>query len=215
MDNPPPRRISNAVLAAIGGLVLAIGGGTTWVVLNSRTPAPTIPTNSPTPTNPSSPNPTSADNQQPRTVQQQTAKIYWLQDQGNKFELVDRPVTLDKSASKNPNDILKQAFKRLLAGPSSTEKGVSTTIPQETKLRSVTVQNDTVNVDLSQEFTSGGGSASMTGRLGQVIYTATSLNPNAKVFLSIEGKRLETLGGEGLELEQPLTRESFQKDFPL
>jgi hypothetical protein len=29
------------------------------------------------------------------------------------------------------------------------------------------------------------------------------------------GKPLEVLGGEGVELEQPLTRESFQKNYPL
>ncbi|MCL1462930.1 GerMN domain-containing protein [Argonema galeatum] len=197
----PPRRVPPRAIATIGALILAIGGGTVWLALNSRTPTP-------------APIPTSANSMQAVPVQD-TADIYWLQDRDNKFELVARPVTLDKAASKNPSAILEQAFIRLLAGPSDTNDRVSTSIPKGTKLRSVTVQNDGVSVDLSQEFMSGGGSASMTGRLGQVIYTATSLNPNAKVFISVDGKRLETLGGEGLVLEQPLTRQGFQKDFPL
>jgi len=51
----------------------------------------------------------------------------------------------------------------------------------------------------------------MSSRVAQVLYTATSLQPNAKVWIDIEGKPLEVLGGEGLLLEQPLTRESFEK----
>jgi len=77
----------------------------------------------------------------------------------------------------------------------------------------VTIQNDGIHVDLSQEFTTGGGSASMSSRVAQVLYTATSLQPNAKVWIDIEGKPLEVLGGEGLLLEQPLTRESFEKNL--
>jgi len=52
----------------------------------------------------------------------------------------------------------------------------------------------------------------MSSRVAQVLYTATSLQPNAKVWIDIEGKPLEVLGGEGLLLEQPLTgklRENF------
>jgi spore germination protein GerM len=55
----------------------------------------------------------------------------------------------------------------------------------------------------------------MMGRVGQVVYTATTLNPNAKVYIEVNGKKLDVLGGEGVEVEQPLTRENFKKDYPL
>jgi hypothetical protein len=62
--------------------------------------------------------------------------------------------------------------------------------------------------------------------MAQVIYTATSLNPDGKVFVLIEGQpilqrrgyandRRHSLGGEGLILRQPTTRAQFLSDFPL
>jgi spore germination protein GerM len=135
--------------------------------------------------------------------------VYWLRDNGQKLELV--PSQVKVQAGNNPSNQLQAAFQALLAGSNNSQ--LASTIPKGTKLRSLEVKPDGVRVNLSQEFTSGGGSASMTGRLGQVIYTATALDPKASVWINVEGKKLEVLGGEGLEIEQPLTRSKFQEDF--
>jgi spore germination protein GerM len=140
-----------------------------------------------------------------------TVQVYWVKDAGDKFEVVPTQVAL-KEANK-PDETLQVAFDNLLAGPKDTT--VSSEIPKGTKLRSLSVKNDSVYVDLSAEFTSGGGSNSMTSRLGQIVYTATSLKPDAKVWISVEGKPLELLGGEGLEVAQPSTRQTFDKNFPI
>ncbi|MEG4091975.1 GerMN domain-containing protein [Microcoleus sp. Pol12B4] len=150
---------------------------------------------------------------QPKPLPQtgvQTVQVYWVKDASGKFEGIPTKVAV-KQADK-PDAALQAAFNSLLAGPK--DGTVSSEIPKGTKLRGLSVKNDGVYVDLSAEFTSGGGSNSMTGRLGQVIYTATSLQPNTKVWISVEGKPLELLGGEGLEVAQPSTRQSFDKNFP-
>jgi len=160
------------------------------------------------------PNALASKSPQPKPLQQtpaQTVQVYWVKEASGKFEGVPTKIAV-KQADK-PDATLQAAFNSLLAGPK--DASVSSEIPEGTKLRSLSVKNDGVYVDLSAEFTSGGGSNSMTGRLGQVIYTATSLKPNTKVWISVEGKPLELLGGEGLEVAQPSTRQSFDKNFPL
>lgn len=194
-------RIPVGVVSGIVAAVVAAGGGAAWWTLNSLNP----PTTPPTTTDQSSP-PSSV-----QTPAEHRVQIYWLQDTGKRLELVPKSLTL--AAGDQPNVVLEAAFNRLLTGP--TDAGVSSTIPKGTKLRSVKTEPDGIHVDLSQEFTTGGGSASMTGRVAQILYTATSLQPTAKVWIDVEGKPLQALGGEGLELGQPLTRESFERDFTL
>ncbi len=212
-DQQQPRRISTGVLAGVAALVLAVGGGTAWWAMNSQKPpkAPPVPAATVIPPSPV-PVPIVKPTQPIQTaqpVQQPSAKIYWLKDAPTNTDLVEVPITLDQSAQ--PSQLLEAAFNRLLAGPA--EAGTFSVIPQGTKLRSVAVKEDGVHLDLSQEFTSGGGSASMVGRLAQVVYTATSTDPNGKLWMSVDGQPLKLLGGEGLEVAQPMTRQIFEKEF--
>jgi spore germination protein GerM len=141
--------------------------------------------------------------------QQNQAQVYWLVAQGDKTALIASPITVAKSLDKSQS--LQTALEQLLTQtPPSSQ---SSAIPPGTQL--LIVKNDAqgVHVNLSQAFTQGGGSESVTGRLGQLIYTATSLNPQSLVWIEVEGKPLETLGGEGLMIDQPMTRQQFDENF--
>lgn len=190
---------SGAIAAAIVAAVAAGGGAAWWGLHGTNTPTPstTVPNvvQQPTP---------------PGAVQSTTAQIYLLRDTGTNLELVPKPIEVN---TKQPNAVLEAAFQGLLTDAGDAK--VSSTIPEGTKLRNLEVKEDGVHVDLSQQFTTGGGSASMSGRLAQVIYTATTLDANANVWIEVEGKPLEVLGGEGLEITQPMTRQSFQENFTL
>lgn len=199
-DQQKARRIPLGLIAGLSAALLGLGGGTAWFVWNSSNPI----TQNPTPTAP-----TPLDSVQ-RSTEQKT-QVYWLNNVNNRIEVVPSTVTL--KAGDNKSEILEATLKSLLDGP--TNKAFATTIPQGTKLRKVSLEADGVHVDLSKQFTTGGGSASMTGRLAQILYTASSLDPATKVWIAVEGKPLEFLGGEGVEVEQPLTRDNFKKNFGL
>lgn len=217
-DRQQTRRIPVSVVASVAALVVAVGGGTAWWAsrqtatppVTSTTPVPTATVITPLPSatlQPSIPTPKIS----VTPVQQPKAQVFWLKDAGDSTELIPVEIALNKAAK--PSDALEAAFNQLLAGPN--DPSTFSTIPQGTKLRGVTVKDDGVHLDLSPEFNSGGGSATMIGRLAQVLFTATSLEPKAKVWISVEGKPLELLGGEGLEVPQPMTRQNFEKEFPL
>lgn len=139
------------------------------------------------------------------------AQVYWLRSTGKKLEL--SPVKLTIETGNTPSEKLTATVERLLKGPAN--KDVTSSIPDGTKLNSLKVEQDGVHIDLNKVFTSGGGSTSMQGRLGQVIYTASSLNPTEPVWISIDGEPLAVLGGEGVEVSQPMTRTDFKKGFSL
>ncbi|MEB3357996.1 MAG: GerMN domain-containing protein [Synechococcales bacterium] len=206
-DRPSRRRLPIGVMAGLSAAVLAAGGGTAWWTLNSlqtRTPDQPV-VEEPVDSTPSVESPTSE--QPPTTALVETAaQVYWVEVAGTEFELV--PAGVMAETASDPEVVLTAAFDSLLDGPD--EAAGFSEIPEGTELLDLSVEADGVYVNLSEDFQVGGGSASMMGRLGQVIYTASSLEPAEPVWLSIEGEPIEYLGGEGIPVDQPMTREDFQ-----
>ena len=141
-----------------------------------------------------------------RAVDGQLA-VYWIESSKNK--LIAVPIAIK---AKSNDDAIGSAIKMLIA-EKPPESELYSAIPENTKVLSATTKNKEIRIDLSKDFTKGGGSASMQGRIIQVLYTATTLEPDAKVFLSVEGKPLKYIGGEGLQVPQPMTRKDFALQF--
>ena len=145
--------------------------------------------------------------------QQIQPQVYWLLSNQNKLTLVAKSLPPNTSGF-TPQQVLTTAVQKLLSAQPRDD--LTSTIPKGTKLLNLQVRADGVHVDLSPEFRSGGGSTSMIYRVAQVIYTSTSLDPNQKVFISVGGQSIDNnhpLGGEGLILQQPTTRDRFAADF--
>jgi spore germination protein GerM len=202
-NNNNNNRLSLGVIAGITIAALVVGGGASWLAYRTLTASQTPPQTTVTPVDPSAAQTPS---------QEQGAQIYWLSDINGRMQLSPTSIGLEKSTSEQES--LEMAFEQLLTGPKSSSE--MTTIPEGTKLLSLTTQKDGVHINLSQEFTAGGGSASMTGRLAQIVYTASSVDPQTQVWIDVEGKPLELLGeGEGLIVDRPMTRELFEENFEL
>ena len=141
-----------------------------------------------------------------RAVDGQLA-VYWIESSKNK--LIAVPIAVK---AKNNGEAIASVLNMLITEkPPETE--LYSAIPEKTKVLSATSANKEIRINLSKDFTKGGGSASMQGRIIQVLYTATTLEPDAKVYLSVEGKPLKYIGGEGLEVPQPMTRKDFALEF--
>ena len=208
-------RFSLPVIAAVTGLILAAGGGAAWWAKLSLDKQAQI----------SQPNPSPIIEEEVPTVpkpitQDKVVEVYWLNPENDNIELATNTITFQKSVKSER--VLETALETLLT--SSPENSTHTTaIPPGTKLLDLNVDRKGVHINLSKEFTSGGGSASMSSRLAQVIYTATSSNSGNKasdiadrpIWISVEGKPLKTLGEEGLIVNQPMTRRDFKNNFAL
>ncbi len=198
MSPPNGQRSSAGWAIGLSAVVLLVGGSAAWLTWRNTTPPPA-------PVVSSSPSPLAADQ----------LEIYWLEAKQENLSFSPAPIKISELSptDRNPETVIKAGVEKLLAGPVNAD--VTTTIPAGTKLNSLSVKSDGIHLDLSKEFLAGGGSVSMQGRLGQIIFTASTLDPKANVWVSIAGEPLKVLGGEGLEVQQPMTRQLFQQDFQL
>lgn len=137
----------------------------------------------------------------------QFVRVYYTR--GDKLGVSTRQIPATRA-------VATAAMRELLAGPSADEAafGLGTTIPKGTRLLGVSVSNGVATVDLSHEFESGGGSLSMTMRLTQVVHTLTQFSTIKSVRFSLDGKPVHVFSGEGLLLDKPQTRLSYEDVLP-
>ena len=174
---------------------------------NNTVPKPTIPFTIPKQTEKVIP-------RENTTVVQLQPKAYFLQVDDEKINLVPQPVAIRKGASKEV--ALQQTLNQLF--DNNQKNQFTSTIPPETRLLGLRIDDTGIHVNLSDEFRYGGGSTSMIYRVAQVLYTASSIEESANVYLSVEGELLNEenpLGGEGLILAEPLTRQKLVEDFSI
>ena len=112
--------------------------------------------------------------------------------------------------------VARAAINGLIEGPNRAEReaGISSAVPEGTRLLGISIEDTTATIDLSREFESGGGSASTLIRLGQVVFTLTQFPTVDRVVLWIEGQPVAVFGSEGLILDAPQTRAMYRDLLP-
>jgi len=124
-------------------------------------------------------------------------KCYFYSNSGELI-LVKRELSFKQS--------LENTITLLLKGPNISEvkKGIYSEIPSNVDLIGVTRQNNSVVINLSSNFGYGGGTNSIMNRVKQLSKTVKLIEPNKEIYLYIDGKEVEYLGGDGVFIKQPL-----------
>jgi germination protein M len=114
-------------------------------------------------------------------------------------EYVDAPLTATLGA--------------LLQGPTTAEvnQGLVSLISPQTRLNSVYIKGNTAYIDFNEAFRFNSlGKEGMIAELKQVVYTATEFSTVKAVQVLVEGEITIYLGPEGVAIDKPLNRDSFQ-----
>jgi germination protein M len=107
---------------------------------------------------------------------------------------------------------LTDSLNALIGGPSAEEmrRHLVSLIPAGTKLLSAQVRGGTVFLNFNEAFMYNHyGIEGYAGQLKQVVFTATSFPTVQDVQILIDGERHDYLGGEGVYIGKPLSRDSF------
>jgi spore germination protein GerM len=141
------------------------------------------------------------------TTDTMTVKVYFSRDEKMAAATRTIPKTTATGAA---------AMKALLQGPTSEEQdaGMFTAIPQGTAYLGLDIKDGVATVDLSKEYGSGGGSLSMFTRLAQVVFTLTQFPSVDSVRFKLDGKLIDALGGEGIIVDEPLSRADYEEMSP-
>jgi hypothetical protein len=110
----------------------------------------------------------------------------------------------------------RATLEQLFAGPAANDAGagLASTVPTGTRLLGLEIANGIATVNVSAEFESGGGTLSMQTRLAQVVFTLTQFPTVQSVVFQVEGRTIDTFGGEGIVLDGPVGRDAFEEVTP-
>lgn len=107
---------------------------------------------------------------------------------------------------------LLDSLTALMKGPTADElnRGFVSLVPQGSKILSVTMRGSTALVNFNEAFMFNTlGIEGYAGQLKQVVWTATAFGTVHDVQILIEGKLVDYMGGEGVFIGRPLSRNSF------
>ena len=112
--------------------------------------------------------------------------------------------------------VARASLEALLEGPTTEERagGLASAIPEGTTLRDVAIADRVATVDLSGSFDDGGGSASMLGRVAQVVATLTRFPTVERVAFRLDGEPVTAIGGEGVVVDPPIGRLAIEQQTP-
>ena len=87
-------------------------------------------------------------------------------------------------------------------------------MPAGTLLHGISLARGVATVDLSRRFESGGGSLSMQLRVAQMVYTLTQFSSVNSVTFRLDGRPVQSIGGEGVVVSRPVGRAEFEAQTP-
>jgi spore germination protein GerM len=118
------------------------------------------------------------------------------------------PWTVSLGPARDPRSVAFYAATQAIAGPASGIEAIR--FPSGTVVRRVDVTDSTAVVDLSQRVASNdGGSFAESGEFKALVWSLTALPGVHAVQVRVEGRKVPTLPGGHLELDQPLARSSW------
>ena len=152
--------------------------------------------------------PTEVPTKKEATKDKETVSIYFLALDSNDngiYKKVQREIPIGQNR-------LEYAINELLKGPNIVEKstGAYSEIPKTTKLLKIKQNGKKIIIDFSSDFQYGGGTDSVYSRMMQLIKTALANTENKNIYLYLDGKQVNFIGGEGIMITQPLNENSLE-----
>lgn len=139
-----------------------------------------------------------------RSTGPDSIEVYYSKSDGS--ALVPWRVSL--GPARDRRSVAFYAAVQAVAGPPAGVDAVR--FPAGTTVRSADVAGSTADVDLSKEAGNHvEGSFNETAEFKALVWTLTALPGISSVQVTLQGERVATLPGGHLELDEPLTRQSF------